>query len=261
VRPPRRSGVSAAVGRMSTLRFRQKEVGHALGQDATEMPLVERNHPIEALASRGSKAARIPYVPGYCTYGTYPRPVAYGVDQTRALSGAHDKFRNAKEEPPSIICVGCEQRVPLWDEMEQCFASPEIQQKVRNMQEEAKIVLDNESKERVLVGEVISTVALAGQISREFNVSDHGIDMEIEFKDDANEATGAKVYLQLKSGDSYLHKRISTGEEVFTIRDERHARYWSAQAFPVLLLIRSSGGEVRWMDVWELLRRTGALVS
>jgi hypothetical protein len=46
------------------------------------------------------------------------------------------KFRKGKEEPPSIICAGCEQRVPLWDEMEQCFASPEIQQRVRDLQEE-----------------------------------------------------------------------------------------------------------------------------
>ena len=38
-------------------------------------------------------------------------------------------LRKKKEETPSIICVGCEQRVPLWDEMEQCFASPEIQQR------------------------------------------------------------------------------------------------------------------------------------
>ena len=36
------------------------------------------------------------------------------------------KLRKKKEETPSIICVDCEQRVPLWDEMEQCFASPEI---------------------------------------------------------------------------------------------------------------------------------------
>ena len=36
-----------------------------------------------------------------------------------------------KEETQSIICVGCEERVPLWDEMEQCFASQEIQQRVR----------------------------------------------------------------------------------------------------------------------------------
>ena len=93
------------------------------------------------------------------------------------------KLRKKKEETPSIICVGCEQRVPLWDEMEQCFASPEIaasvmersgrhtsfaasvmhqggrltpfQQRVRDMQEESAIELSNQSKERALVGEVI----------------------------------------------------------------------------------------------------------
>ena len=75
-------------------------------------------------------------------------------------------------------CDRCETRFPLWDEMEQCFASPEIQQRVRDMQEESAIELSNQSKERALVGEVISTVALADQISREFNVSDQGIDME-----------------------------------------------------------------------------------
>ena len=126
---------------------------------------------------------------------------------------------------------------------------------MRELQEQSAIVLDNESKERALVGEVISTVALAGQISREFNVSDHGIDMEIEFKDDAGEATGRKLYLQLKSGDSYLRKRKSDGAEIFTIKDERHARYWMAQAFPVLLVIRNSEGEVRWMEVRDWLKR------
>jgi len=166
---------------------------------------------------------------------------------------ARFKFRKGKEEPPSIICVGCEQRVPLWDEMEQCFASPEIQGRVRDMQEESAIELSNQSKERALVGEVISTVALADQISREFNVSDQGIDMEIEFTDDAHEATGAKLYLQLKSGDSYLRER--KGAEIFTIKDERHTRYWMEQAFPVLLVIRNSEGEVRWMEVRDWLKR------
>ena len=60
-----------------------------------------------------------------------------------------------------------------------------------------------------------STVALADPISREFKVSDRGIDMEIEFNDDAHEATGAKLCLQLKSGDSYRSKR--RGEEIFTL--------------------------------------------
>jgi len=160
-----------------------------------------------------------------------------------------------KNELPSIICANCEQRVQLWDEMEQWFANPEIQQRVREMQAESEIELSNQSKERALVGDVISTVALANQISREFNVSDHGIDMEIEFTDDNDEATGLKVYLQLKSGDSYLHKRKKDGTEVFTIKDERHVRYWMNQIAPVLLVIRNSEGEVRWMEVREWLRR------
>jgi hypothetical protein len=103
---------------------------------------------------------------------------------------------------------------------------------------------------------VISTVALAGQISREFNVSDHGIDMEIEFKNDGGEATGRKLYLQLKSGDSYLRQR-KDGAEVFTITKERHVSYWMAQAFPVLLVIRNSEGQVRWMEVRDWLKRAG----
>lgn len=109
--------------------------------------------------------------------------------------------------------------------------------------------MDSESKERALVSEVISTVALAGQLCREFNVSDQGIDMEVEFKSDAGEATGRKVYLQLKSGDSYLHERKKDGAEVFTFKNERHAQYWMDQALPVLLVIRNSEGEVRWMEV------------
>ena len=45
------------------------------------------------------------------------------------------------------------------------------------------------------------------------------------------------------------------GTEVFTIKDERHARYWMAQAFPVLLVIRNAAGEVRWMEVRDWLKR------
>ncbi len=51
--------------------------------------------------------------------------------------------------------------------MEQCFGSPEIHQRVREMPEESSIEPGNQSKEHALVGEVISTVALAEQISRE----------------------------------------------------------------------------------------------
>ena len=54
--------------------------------------------------------------------------------------------------------------------------------------------------------------------------------MEIELKRDpataqsGGEATGRKLYLQLKSGDSYLEKRRD-GREVFKIDKPRHATY------------------------------------
>jgi small GTP-binding protein len=155
----------------------------------------------------------------------------------------------------SILCVKCEKRVPLWDDLEERFAAPEVHQRVLELDEQSQIKLDNADKERTLVGEVISTASLAGQICRELTVSDNGIDMEIEFKTDAGEATGKKLYLQLKSGDSYLKERKRDGAEIFTIKDPRHVRYWMAQAFPVLLVIRNSEGEVRWMEVRDWLKR------
>lgn len=155
---------------------------------------------------------------------------------------------------PTIICVGCERQVPLWDKLEEHFASTETRQCVRELEMQSDFVLDNESKERALVGEVISTVALAGQICREFSVSDHGIDMEIEFKSDAGRPTGKKVYLQLKSGDSHLTTNKSDGAEIFKIPKEHHAEYWGNAPFPVLLVIRNSAGDIRWMEVRDYIR-------
>ena len=88
-------------------------------------------------------------------------------------------MRKLAEGKKDIPCVDCEKRIPLWDQMEELFADLAIQQRVHELQEQSKIVLDNESKERSLVGDVISTVALAAQISREHSVSDKGIDIKL----------------------------------------------------------------------------------
>jgi small GTP-binding protein len=228
-----------------------------------DMKIIFSRYVHEHLLQKGQDVVRLRhYVCPHCKTPVGNREVAMrrleawlewkAMDQA---AGGRIKAGSNKAKIPTIICSECEKRVPLWDELEQCFASLETQQRVRELQEQSAIVLDNESKERALVGEVISTVALAGQISREFNMSDHGIDMEIEFKNDVGEATGRKLYLQLKSGDSYLRERKSDGAEIFTIKDERHARYWMAQAFPVMLVIRTSEDEVRWMEVQDQLER------
>jgi small GTP-binding protein len=212
-----------------------------------EIPVAEKmifsRYVHEHLLKKGNEVVRLRhYVCPHCK-----TPVR---DRETAMKRLAEKGKQS-----NIICVNCEKRVPLWDDLEERFAAPEVHRHVLELDEQAQVVLDNADKERTLVGEVISTVSLAGQISREFNVSDNGIDMEIEFKSDAGEATGRKLYLQLKSGDSYLKKRKRDGAEVFTIKDERHARYWMEQAFPVLLVVRNSEGEVRWMEVREWLRR------
>ncbi len=125
---------------------------------------------------------------------------------------------------------------------------------MRQQAEQGDFAKSNESKERALVGEVISAVALAGQLCREFSVSDKGLDMEIEFNDDAGNATGLRLYLQLKSGDSHLALRQRDDSEIFQIKDERHATYWMSQAYPVLLVVRNADGVIRWMEIRDWLR-------
>lgn len=156
-----------------------------------------------------------------------------------------------------IICPLCEKRLPLLDLIEEKFASSEFLQRVREMDELAGINLDNESRELILVGHAIAIAAEAGQIFRPVAWADWGIDGEIEFKDDQGRASGQRLYLQLKSGDSYLYQRRRDDEEIFTIKNPRHAEYWLSQAYPVMLVIRTSDGRIRWMNVTDYLKENG----
>lgn len=153
-----------------------------------------------------------------------------------------------------IICQVCEKRFALIDSIEQKFASSEFLALVRAMDEEAKRKLDNESLELILEGQAKAITGEAGHIYRELS-HDHGIDAEIEFKNKKGEASGQKVYLQLKSGDSYLYKRKNDNKEIFYIKEERHAQYWQSHAYPVMLVIRNSEGEIRWMNVTDYLKK------
>ena len=131
----------------------------------------------------------------------------------------------------------------------------ELREQVRLLDQQANRIHDNESKGRALVNDVISAVSLAGQIAREITVSDWGLDMEIEFKNDSGEATGKRFYLQPKSGDSHLKPHKKDGAEIFRIENPRHADYWREQPCPVFLVVRNSEGEVRWMEIREYLKR------
>ena len=154
-----------------------------------------------------------------------------------------------------MLCGVCEKRVQLFDLIEEKFASEEFQRRVRELEDWAKKAIDNESRELILVGHAYAIAGEAGQIYRQYTNSDHGIDGEIEFKDWDGNASGEKVYLQLKSGDSYLYKRKSDGAEVFQIRNQRWSSYWQKQAYPVMLVIRTSDERIRWMNVSDYLKQ------
>ena len=158
-----------------------------------------------------------------------------------------------------IRCSVCDEMFLILDLIEEKFASDEFGQKVREMEEQARIAIDNESRELILVGHAFAVAGEAGQIFRPTANSDWGIDGEIEFKDYENNASGKKVYLQLKSGDSYLRTRKRDEKEIFDIKP-RHAEYWLAHNYPVMLVIRTSDGEIRWMNATDYLRKHGSEV-
>ena len=156
-----------------------------------------------------------------------------------------------------ILCVNCEQRVPLWDLIEEKFASPEFQQRVRELEEQATARIDNESRELILVGHAFAIAGEAGQIFRPTPNSDWGIDGEIEFKDDDGKASGKRVYLQLKSGDSYLSPASVTTRKSLPSRTSVMRHIGSNKLYPVMLVIRTSDGTIRWMNVTEYLQKQG----
>jgi hypothetical protein len=99
----------------------------------------------------------------------------------------------------------------------------------------------------------------ANQIFRPLSMFDHGIDGEVEFKDNDGKASGQRIYVQLKSGNSYLRTRKSDGREVFDAKNIRHLAYWANQPADVYLVIRQtdqlrSEPVIRWMNITHHLK-------
>jgi hypothetical protein len=160
-----------------------------------------------------------------------------------------------------ILCPDCDDghRVLLLDRLEELFQSPETAERAGEWNQVAQAVMDSQSLEQILLGHVQAIAGEAGQIWRQVTFGDWGIDGEIEFKDHKGQATGRRIYLQLKSGNSYLETRKKDSAEIFRIKHDRHAEYWQNQPRPVWLVIRTtderSGLSIRWMDLSAYLTR------
>ena len=175
------------------------------------------------------------------------------------------KKRNATAE-----CDACEKRFNLWDDLEKEFASDSIRNVVEGLQADDRIRLDTRRKGKLLALEVAARINSADQKCFEIPATeDEGIDMELEFTDEEGRGTGKRLYLQLKSGNSYLHTRQSDGAELFRIKDHRWVEYWLKQPHPVMLVIGTFPNrdghhvnnakmeflDVRWMEISSYLKR------
>jgi hypothetical protein len=121
-----------------------------------------------------------------------------------------------------------------------------VAQKILAMDAMATRELDAQELEQILSGHMMATAGEANQIFRPVTMFDHGIDGEVEFKDNDDKACGQRIYIQLKSGNSYLRTRQRDGSEVFDVTNDRHLEYWVSQPVDVYLVIRqtdeTSGG-------------------
>jgi hypothetical protein len=162
--------------------------------------------------------------------------------------------KKLREGKRSIRCVECEGYVELFDEIEKRFGSAEIRAKARSWEIQGQVDFDNQCNVLIMESEVKKIVGQANQIVRSVPTRDEGIDAEIEFTDDESRGTGRRLYLQLKAGNSYLRVRKGDGVEIFDIKEPRWAEYWQQQAYPVMLVVRTSNGVIRWMDVSAVLK-------
>jgi WD40 repeat protein/RNase P subunit RPR2 len=164
--------------------------------------------------------------------------------------------REAKRD--FITCQECDERVPFLDFIEQRLQSDPVARKILAMDETATRELDAQALEQILIGHMMAIAGEANQIFRPVTVFDYGIDGEVEFKDNDGKASGKRIYVQLKSGNSYLRTRKGDGSEVFDVSNDRHLEYWISQPVDVYLVIRQtdewSGQQViRWMNVTRYL--------
>jgi small GTP-binding protein len=153
-----------------------------------------------------------------------------------------------------IFCPDCGYPIRLRDVIEEKFSSPTVTEQVRAMEAKSKLVINRESLELILVGHAFSIAAEAGQLFRLTPDSEDGIDGVIEFKDNEGRDSGKRLSLRLKAGDTYTPKRGRDGSDVFQITNPRWIDHWQKQAHPVMLVTRTSDGDIRWMDLSAYLK-------
>jgi len=115
-------------------------------------------------------------------------------------------------------------------------------------------------QERIGVHYVGLMLAKLGLIFRETSNTDVGIDGQIEYVNNAGEATGRIVAAQIKSGDSYLYEAKKDVDNWTFYLDEKHMNYWEKYPIPVILLVYyPTDDNIYFIDARHYLRANGMI--
>jgi WD40 repeat protein len=153
---------------------------------------------------------------------------------------------------PKIFCTLCGTAIDLHDVLEQQLVSEAAEAGADRARRRALEEISAASKEGVMVGEVQTIVFAADQIYRTVAEPDEGIDGEIEFRNARGKASGRTYRVQLKSGDSHL-RTLKDGTEKFPMKEHYEELWAGRDTVPVLLIIRTSDGRIRFMNATEAI--------
>jgi small GTP-binding protein len=132
------------------------------------------------------------------------------------------------------------------------FSSDKLLKLVDDLRNAANLALDELAKEGLMTAVVGGTTHLAGQLYKPEFLYDWGIDGRIQFRHANRIPSGKFIWLQLKAGNSFL-RELEDGTEVFYIKKQRHVDLWMEHNDPVMLVIMTLDGVIRWMDVRDYL--------
>ncbi len=115
---------------------------------------------------------------------------------------------------------------------------------------------ENYKNERLGINAVQLFAARNGQIWRETDTGDVGIDGQLEFVTKEGFATGKIVSLQVKAGASYFKNPSATGWKFYPT--EKHRLYWESFPLPVLIVLHDiENGTSYWTDARQAFRSPG----
>ena len=159
-----------------------------------------------------------------------------------------------------IYCQQCDEKVALIDFIEQRLKTDRVARQILAMDENATRALATDALEQILIGHMMATCGEANQVFRALNNLKQGIDGEVEFKDDDGNASGKKIYVQLKTWNYFKRAKTEDGSDVFIARDIRYVEYWINQPNDMYLVIRHTDEvtktqSLRWMNVTSYLKQ------